>query len=229
MNSKENFIIDKPYSLHPEDEHAISNVQNKGLTVRSWTDKELDSFKENMRNYLHKKQNGLCAFCRMKIHEENATAELEHFVNKNSRLDWMFLPHNLVLSCKLCNSSKSTKKSLRDMTVTDYPTDGEEFLFVNPYFDRYSEHIEIKNDILYMGITDKGKYTVKECKLNRWKRTIARAENLIQNSMDGFISVFLMMYNPEYAEVVEDKDKIINRLHLKERMQQYKAKHRNEK
>lgn len=40
---------------------------------------------------------------------------------------------------------------------------------------------------------------------------------------------FLMMYNPEYAEVVEDKDKIINRLHLKERMQQYKAKHRNEK
>lgn len=190
MNSKENFIIDKPYSLQPEDEHAISNVQNKSLTVHSWTDKELDSFKENMRNYLHKKQNGLCAFCRMKIHEENATAELEHFVNKNSRLDWMFLPHNLVLSCKLCNSSKSTKKSLRDMTVTDYPTDGEEFLFVNPYFDRYSEHIEIKNDILYMGITDKGKYTVKECKLNRWKRTIARAENLIQNSMDGFICVF---------------------------------------
>ena len=40
------------------------------------------------------------------------------------------------------------------MTVTDYPTDGEKFLFVNPYFDRYSEHIEIKNDILYMG-TDK--------------------------------------------------------------------------
>ena len=25
-----------------------------------------------------------------------------------------------------------------------------------------------------------------------------------------FISVFLMMYNPEYAEVVDDKDKIIN-------------------
>ena len=44
-----------------------------------------------------------------------------------------------------------------------------------------------------------------------------------------FISVFLMMYNPEYAEVVEDKDKIINRLYLKERIQQYKAKHRNEK
>ncbi len=56
MNSKENFIIDKPYSLQPEDEQAISNVQNKGLTVRSWSDKELDSFKENMRNYLRKKR-----------------------------------------------------------------------------------------------------------------------------------------------------------------------------
>lgn len=185
MNSKENFIIDKPYSLQPEDEQAISNVQNKGLTVHSWSDKELDSLKENMRNYLRKKQNGLCAFCRM--------------------------------------------KSLKDMTVTDYPTDGEEFLFVNPYFDRYSEHIEIKNDILYMGITDKGKYTVKECKLNRWKRTFARAENVIQNNANGFISIFLLINNPAYTNVVEDKDKIINRLHLKERMQQYKAKHRNEK
>lgn len=185
MNSKENFIIDKPYSLQPEDEQAISNVQNKGLTVHSWSDKELDSLKENMRNYLRKKQNGLCAFCRM--------------------------------------------KSLKGMTVTDYPTDGEEFLFVNPYFDRYSEHIEIKNDILYMGITDKGKYTVKECKLNRTNRTIARAENVIQNNANGFISIFLLINNPAYTNVVEDKDKIINRLHLKERMQQYKAKHRNEK
>lgn len=46
--------IDKPYSLQPEDEQAISNVQNKGLTVHSWSDKELDSLKENMRNYLRK-------------------------------------------------------------------------------------------------------------------------------------------------------------------------------
>ena len=60
MNSKENFIIDKPYSLQPEDEQAISNVQNKGLTVRSWSDKELDSFKENMRNYLHSTEWTLC-------------------------------------------------------------------------------------------------------------------------------------------------------------------------
>ena len=56
MNSKENFIIDKPYSLQTEDEHAISNVQIKDLTVRSWLDKELDSFKENMRNYLRETQ-----------------------------------------------------------------------------------------------------------------------------------------------------------------------------
>ena len=59
--------------------------------------------------------------------------------------------------------------------------------------------------------------------------TIARAENVIKNSKNGFIGVFLMINCPAYAKVVEDKDKIINRLHLKERMQQYKAKHRNEK
>lgn len=146
MNLQEDFIIDKPYSLKKEDELVISKVLENELSVNLWKDKRLDALKENIRDYLREKQKGRCAFCRMKLHEENATAEVEHVVNKGSRLDWMFLPQNMVLSCKLCNSSKGTKKALKDMTLSDYPNDGEEFLFVNPYFDRYSEHIEIKND-----------------------------------------------------------------------------------
>lgn len=230
MNSKEDFIIDKPYSLLPDDKQAIAKVIGKGhLSTNSWSDKELDAFKENTRDYLREKQNGYCAFCRMEMHEENATAELEHIVNKGSRLDWMFLPQNLILSCKLCNTSKSTNKSLKDMTIANYPIDGNDFLFVNPYFDRYSEHIEIKNDILYHGITPKGIYTVNKCHLNRMSLTIARAENVIKNSKNGFIGVFMMINNPAYAKVVEDKDKIIKRLHLKERIRQYKASTSNEK
>lgn len=227
MNLQEDFIIDRPYSLKKEDEQVISKVLEKELSVNLWKDKRLDALKENIRDYLREKQKGRCAFCRMKLHEENATAEVEHVVNKGSRLDWMFLPQNMVLSCKLCNSSKGTKKALKDMTLRDYPDDGEEFLFVNPYYDRYSEHIEIKNDILYMGITDKGKYTVKECHLNRPNLTIARAENVIKNSTHGFVSVFLLVNDPAYAKVVEDKNQIINKLHLKERIRQYKSKHRS--
>ena len=59
--------------------------------------------------------------------------------------------------------------------------------------------------------------------------TIARAENVIKNSKNGFIGVFMMINNPAYAKVVEDKDKIIKRLHLKERIRQYKASTSNEK
>lgn len=40
-----------------------------------------------------------------------------------------------------------------------------------------------------MGITDKGKYTVKECKLNRTNRTIARAKMLFR-IMQMALSVF---------------------------------------
>lgn len=113
--------------------------------------------------------------------------------------------------------------------VNDKFTFGDDFLFANPYFDKYSKHIEIRNDILYHGISKKGIYTVDKCHLNRMNLTIARAENVIKNSKNGFIGVFLMINNPVYAKVVEDKDKIIKRLHLKERMQQYKAKHSNER
>ena len=76
-----------------------------------------------------------------------------------------------------------------------------------------------------MGITDKGKYTVKVCHLNRPRLTIARAEKVIKDSAHGFVSVFLLVNDPTYAKVVEDKDKIINNLHLKERIRQYKSKH----
>lgn len=60
---------------------------------------------------------------------------------------------------------KSTNKSLKDMTVTDYPTDGDDFLFANPYFDKYSKHIEIRNDILYHGISKKGIYKQKKVRI----------------------------------------------------------------
>lgn len=51
------------------------------------------------------------------------------------------------------------------MTVTDYPTDGDDFLFANPYFDKYSKHIEIRNDILYHGISKKGIYKQKKVRI----------------------------------------------------------------
>ena len=113
MNLQEDFIIDKPYSLKKEEEQVISKVLENELSVNLWKDKRLDAFKENIRDYLREKQKGRCAFCRMKIHEENATAEVEHVVNKGSRLDWMFLPQNMVLSCKLCNSSVYHHYSVR--------------------------------------------------------------------------------------------------------------------
>lgn len=226
MKSKEDFVIKHPYVLTDDDKASITKAVSKGLSTATWKDDELKNFKSNIREYLREKQNGYCAFCRMKVHDENATGELEHFVNKAKRLDWMFLPKNLVFSCKLCNTSKSTKEAICNLHAPNYPTNPNDFLLVYPYKDRYSEHIEIRNDIIYVGKTTKGKATVDVCHLNRLEVTSARAENVIKSEAHGFVSVFLLVNNPAYAAVIEDKDKLIKRLRLKERIASYKKKHK---
>ena len=117
MNSKENFIIDKPYSLQPEDEQAISNVQNKGLTVHSWSDKELDSLKQNTAMKNNKSQ--LDIFLLKRI-EENRE-ELRHNLDSTLQVEQACL-EEIVKGIKHCKTNITQCNKVLDkasLTYTD--------------------------------------------------------------------------------------------------------------
>ena len=225
MNSQEDFIIDKPYTLLPKDKEAISKVRGKGLSTKSWSDKELDGFKENIRDYLREKQKGRCAFCRMKLHEENATAEVEHVVNKGSRLDWMFLPQNLCIACSVCNSYKGTKEVLVNKNIEDYPKDGRGFKIIHPMYDRYSDHIELVGGILYRGKTPKGCFTIDTCHLYRVDLAKERVCQRIKEGK-GEIMAGIINLLSKSEEYVDDNMKFIQ--YVCDIVKKYKQKNVNE-
>ena len=71
MTDKEDFIIQEPYQPTEEERQAIKELEDKeqGLVAEDWDSQKtyIKSFKKNLRNDMYKKQNKLCAFCRIHV------------------------------------------------------------------------------------------------------------------------------------------------------------------
>ena len=221
MNKLEDFIIDAPYQKTEEDRACIAAVSPRVNRKEDWEDKCLNEFKSNLRDYLWDKQNGRCAYCRIRIHDSEASPEIEHIVPKDKKADWMYEPFNLCLSCKMCNTKKGhTKRIVVDESVTQLPMDSDSYLLIHPYLDRYSEHIELVEDVLYKGLTEKGRYTIDLCKLNRFQLAAARADEKIRQESSAYAKLMLTLVNVEHKTLVDNIDKFIKR--IKECIDEYK-------
>lgn len=181
MNKLDDFIIDSPYVLTETDNLAIDQASPNGINYKDWEKSCLADLKVRIRTYYKKKQNRRCAYCRTVVRESQAPAEVEHIVPKSKREEWMYKTFNMCYSCKLCNTNKGYQKPiLANENIEDLPHDSREYLLIHPHIDRYSEHIEIVGNILYKGISDKGKNTISICGLNRYDLAAERAEDVIR-------------------------------------------------
>ncbi|WP_321956330.1 hypothetical protein [Paraburkholderia bannensis] len=96
----------------------------------------------------------------------------------------MYEPENLVIACKLCNSSKGSFDSLAERSVTpvDYPDRSDAFEWVHPYFDLYDQHIRLVAGHLYAAVrgSTKGKAVIRACGLDD-------AEGLRKRLLDSYV------------------------------------------
>ena len=194
MKATEDFVIDHPYELTDEDAQNIREASPGEKDKSHWEKDCLSGFKRRFRLSMIQKQYYRCAYCRLELHPNEVTPEIEHIVPKDLKPDWMYETFNLCLSCKLCNTKKGYRKSvLKDETAEELPRDSESYLIIHPHIDRYSDNIEFVGDILYRGISDKGKYTVSLCELNRYEVAAARAMELIkEGAIDETKTIFLL-------------------------------------
>ncbi|WP_455061219.1 HNH endonuclease [Prevotella fusca] len=183
MTEKEDFIIQKPYQPTKEEKQAIRELKEKasGIVPEDWDSKKIyiKSFKENLREDMYKKQNELCAFCRIHIPSACVPMHREHIVYKKDHPEWMFLPQNLCIACPICNQYKGTAEVLTKPRTKTYPKSGKDFRIIHPLYDKYSDHIELLEDILYKGKTKKGSFTIETCHLYR----VGLAEERVKNKM----------------------------------------------
>lgn len=158
--------IAEPYQFSEEEaeyltEHPLSKAKN-------WYDNDYKPIKDNIRDYYKTAQNNTCCYCRLPLHGGAGNIEIEHIIDKNRRLDFVFEPKNLVVSCHNCNFNKSTKAVMAVCpTPNDYPIDGENFNIVHGHFHDYFEHVEFRASSAYHALTDRGETTINLCKLAR--------------------------------------------------------------
>lgn len=182
MNDLEDFVLDTLYVKTPEDNESILQASPQGNNQSNdWEKSCLGGFKERLRSFYLASQRRRCAYCRTIIKVSQAPAEIEHIVHKSFKPEWMYEPFNLCVSCKSCNTKKSTKPVLDENISTEaLPLRSDDYIMIHPHLDKFSEHINIIDDVLYEGISDKGRETIRICELFRYELAADRAEDKIK-------------------------------------------------
>lgn len=213
MKECEDFIITEPYAQTASDISLIHQASPNGENPDDWGKSCLDDYKDRVREYYRKAQKRRCAYCRTIIKTSLASPEIEHIVPKTSRPEWMYKSFNLCVSCKICNTKKSTSNVLYNNDTDELPADSLGYLIVHPHIDRYSQHINIIDDILYEGLTDKGRETIRICKLDRYELAADRAEDILRSEKSLDEQALLALVNHNGKPLVNVIAKFEERIH----------------
>lgn len=215
------FVILFPYTMTSADAKAIERASNGNPQKDDWEKSTLKSYKERVREHYRKQQNQKCVYCRMDVSLATSYIHIEHIVPKSLHPEWMYEPLNLCVACANCNSAKNNQEVLSDKNTKSLPTDSSGYLIIHPHFDRYFEHIEIVDGLLYKGLTPKGVKTIELGNLTRIGLLTERAKLLIMKDQENFhYSNLLITYTQNYMwianmdELLKEIQELMERLEV---------------
>lgn len=184
MTDREDFRVKRPYLPTQIERNTISELKDRGLKAGDWESRKsgIVSFKEHILEHMYYEQNFRCAYCRIEQSSACSFLQREHIVPKSLHPEWMFEPINICFTCERCNNSKGNTEVLDNPVASVYPTRSSDFKIVNPFIDKYSDHIELKEDLIYVGKTPKGIFTIKKCKLHSPEYALDRAKRKMEDS-----------------------------------------------
>lgn len=227
MTEVEDYIVQNPYQPTEKERLAIEELANKGLDSGDWNSKKtgIKEFKDHISDHMYFEQNCRCAYCRIELSNANTFLQREHIIPKAPHPQWMFEPHNLCITCEKCNNYKGDKEVLRNQYAVAYPTDSKDFLIVNPFLDKYSDHIELRDGIVYVGKTKKGCFTIDTCKLFMPDLALERAKIKMETDKPDTIRTQLLALLPSLPIGDKEKRKTLER--FEKIVKIYKLKHRD--
>ncbi len=188
------FEVINPTPTYPD---GYSAVSFDGL---SWDSRAVvvKQFKSHVKKALREIQVGRCCYCRRHLGDIHDT-HLEHFVEKSAFPVLTFSIKNLSLSCSTCNTmknacfrkhsareskrqsriTKSNVKALRSpVLICHLPpamTDPDEYRWLNPHLDPFSDHIDIRKNWVFFPKSAKGRRVTRNLRLNALRNVEVRA------------------------------------------------------
>lgn len=163
--------------------------------------------KAHIKKHYKIEQRYTCVYCGNENKINNSLAwHIEHIIPKETNDKLMFESENLCLSCPDCNQYKGKKKVLVDGLVSS--NNSMDFLIVHPHYDEYNDHIFHEGDMyLPLNGSDKGKETIKICKLFRF---ISLGFDGEIRDVDFYDLIDSTMINEENREIeIEELSQII--------------------
>lgn len=181
----------------PLSHDLVSQVISTGfetarISGNDWSHASHNTAKQLLKDMLFDAQASKCAYCRRQIKEENGHVEIDHILPKASKgkqarwgsntkvhrrstegyPSFTFHPHNLILTCKSCNTKKGTYDARRDRSVPadqNYVLLNDYYEWVHPYVHAYADHISILKGMIYQCVagSPKGDAVISTCKLDK--------------------------------------------------------------
>lgn len=173
---------------------------------------------------MYYEQNCRCAYCRIELPIACCFGQREHIVPKVSHPKWIFEPRNLCFACEKCNNFKWDEEVLKKPHAVAYPTDSKAFMIINPFLDKYSDHIELKEGIIYVGKTKKGRFTIDTCHLYRPELALERAKKRMETEKPETIRTQLLALLSILPISNEGKNKTLE--NFEKIVEKYKKEHK---
>lgn len=198
-------LINHPVNCQPSHLEAIDRkMAEPTFSHTDWGCDDLLAVRSYIREHYRQEQRGLCAYCKNPISLNSASnAHVEHIAPKSLYLDFIFEAKNLCVICADCNTIKRNQETFGEIPNTLlplqggasrrlYPRSSGAFLIVHPHFDEWDRHIQ-KFGVRYTDRSDKGAFTIKACKLNRFfHQNFDTDDNFIEDDeLIGIMNTFI--------------------------------------
>lgn len=181
-----------------ETQAFINGYDLKDYNIWNSEGRDMTRLRKTLRDYLLPYLKFRCCYCQQRKTERHGlTWDIEHIAPKSLYPQFLFNPKNLAVSCKECNIAKGEKNTLSRSCKTIYPDSSSHFLIIHPYYDTYSDHIEIvrcgDQQTYRVKNAHKGKSTYMMCDLIRFDFAFAEWESfgdtLTQSLLQSFDSL----------------------------------------
>lgn len=191
-----------------------SSAKKKG----AWEKKLYDSFKNNLKSFLLKEQEGLCCYCKDKLRYETGETHIEHIISKDNNSNFTYSLKNLALACRYCNGTKRHDivyaGKTNEKALKRYPSDSKFFSIPHPHFDNYYDHISFFLDFYPIEVnnSEKGTELIRMCNLRRYGSCMEKIKAEYQSNSIGIEKdIYELLFNANKDNALEEIEKIVDK------------------
>lgn len=209
-------LINNSYRYTNKELLIVDAISKKiSLVADDWNDTTLKDLKLNVKKAYRKKQQGKCCYCGYPLPKHARSYDLDHIISRDQAVCYMLWPNNLAACCTDCNSAKGANVVVNKTSIdkNNYPARNE-INVVHPHLDEYDEHISVIGG-LYLGLQEKGAYTISICNLTRYHEAALRKIANYENEND-YVELLQLRVNATRHEEKALLDQLIV-LHAKNR------------